>query len=172
MPVFRIEVAPKKSRPDLLGLGILGEICSDLSFFGIEQLRTASLFEINANLGDEAIMGLCGNLFVDPITDEFSVNSHLFEDFDFCLEVGFLSGVTDNVGLIAKRGIEDFLGKKLGEAASVKSKKLYFFWGKLFEENVREIAVQKLFNSLIEEIRVHRGKKGDLPGFAGGWENK
>ena len=159
MAVFRIEVSPQKDRPDLLGLLLLDEIRSDLSFFGVERLRTANLFEINANLNDEAIKNLCRNLFVDPITDEFSVNAHLFEDFDFCLEVGFLSGVTDNVGLTAKRGIEDFLGKRLGSAAAVKSKKLFYFWGKLFEENVREIAAQKLFNPLIEEVRVYRGKK-------------
>src|SRR3989344_6504643 len=114
MPVYRVEVSRKRGSPYLLSQGILGELREDLQFSNIDSLRAANLFEINANLDDTALRALCENLFADPITEEFSVNEHLFSEFDFCLEIAFLRGITDNVGLTAKRGIEDFLGKKLG----------------------------------------------------------
>ncbi len=161
MNTFLVQVSPKKAGADLAGNALLAEIREDLGFSEIAEIRSATLFELTSGLPRETVLSLCENLFFDPVSEEFSVDSDLFEGFNFCLEIGFIAGVTDNLALTAMRGIEDFLGKKLGENESVKSRRLYFFWGNLFEEKVRAIAVQKLFNPLIEEIRVRRGKQNE-----------
>ncbi|MBI2598262.1 MAG: hypothetical protein HYW50_03640 [Candidatus Diapherotrites archaeon] len=159
MSHFRVEVGPKDRQKDLLGKTVLNEIKEDLKISGIEGLFVVSVFEINAGLGKEEVIALCKNLFCDPVTEEFSVNDHLFSDFDFSLEVGYSPGVTDNIGLTAMRAVKDFLGRPLAENETIASKKLFVFLGSLTEEIVREIALKKLFNHLIEEIKIFSGKK-------------
>ena len=41
--------------------------------------------------------------------------------FDYAIEVGFLPGVTDNVGATARQTIEDFFSLKFAEGQSVAS---------------------------------------------------
>ena len=47
-------------------------------------------------------------LFTDPIIQESGINTSLAQDYDFVIEVGFLPGVTDNVGKSSAEGIADF----------------------------------------------------------------
>ncbi len=102
-----------------------------------------------------------GGLFVNPLIENYQVNSRdsLVNGFDWVIEIGFLPGVTDNVGHTAKESIEDFLKKKF-KTGSVHSSQIFFLSGKLKKDDVEKIS-QFLFNPLIQWVKVSE-KRGYL----------
>ncbi len=90
------------------------------------------------------------NLISNPIIEEISLNSQLNEErFDFALEIGFLPGVTDNVGKTAEQVIKDALNKNI----VVYSSKLYYLSGDLTEDKVKLIG-EFLSNKLIQRNHI------------------
>lgn len=159
MNTCRVEVGPIEPQNDFLGKAVFSEIKEDLFVGGIEKINVVQVFEISSLVSREKLELVCKQVFVDPVTETFCIDKNLVRGFDFSCEVGFHGNVTDNLALVARRGIEDFLGRKLRENEGVKSKKLYLFFGSLTEMQVKEIAQKKLFNPLIEEIKLVKGKK-------------
>lgn len=84
--------------------------------------------------------------------------------FDFAIEIGFLPGVTDNVGTTAKEAIEDATKKKFKEGCHVYSSKTFFIEGVISKTLLEKIA-QSLHNPLIQSARVYdaslRKQKGE-----------
>ena len=73
--------------------------------------------------------------------------------FDYAIEVGFLPGVTDNVGTTARQMIEDFLAMKFGEGEMVSSSQLYFVRGRLAPDSPAGLAAT-LANPLVNRVRT------------------
>lgn len=74
------------------------------------------------------------------------------EDFDWSVEIGFLPGVTDNVGGTARQGTEDLLGIRFDEDEGVYSSRLYLVAGA--EESAVRSAAAEMFNPLIQRAQV------------------
>jgi len=102
----------------------------------------------------------------NPIVQRYSVDRPTEADFDYAIEVGFLPGVTDNVGTTARQTIEDSFGFRFGEGEAVFSSHLYLVVGDLTPGS-RERLVAALGNPLInrvhEKSREEYGEKGMEP---------
>jgi phosphoribosylformylglycinamidine synthase len=91
--------------------------------FSIEELHLADVYTIATDSRDftrEELLQI-GAQLMNPVVQECSVDEPTRMMFDHALEVGFLPGVTDNVGTTARQTIEDFFSIKLGEGESVYS---------------------------------------------------
>lgn len=77
-----------------------------------------------------------------------------FASRGWILELGFLPGVTDNVGHTAQATIEDALGKKLPNNPAVFSSRLLILAGTTKEERLADWA-STLHNSLIERATLY-----------------
>jgi phosphoribosylformylglycinamidine synthase II len=97
------------------------------------------------------------------VTQKSSVGEHLAEGFDWLVEVGFLPGVTDNVGRTARETVETFLGRSLGELGGVYTSRQYLIWGNLTRAQVEQIATGLLANTLIQRFEI-RSKEQWLAG--------
>lgn len=53
------------------------------------------------------------------------------QGFSYVLEIGFLPGVTDNVGATAREALEDSIGKKFKQGDAVYTSQLFFISGKI-----------------------------------------
>ncbi|MEK9160779.1 MAG: phosphoribosylformylglycinamidine synthase subunit PurL [Patescibacteria group bacterium] len=73
--------------------------------------------------------------------------------FSVALEIGFLPGVTDNVGNTVRQMIEDATGKKFKVSEAVYSSVFIFLSGSVSEEEVKRMALE-LHNPLIEEAKI------------------
>lgn len=73
--------------------------------------------------------------------------------FTWLVEVGFLPGVTDNVGTTAKETIEDLLKIKFKNGDAVYSSRIFLLTGNLTKSNAEQIAAT-LYNPLIERVRI------------------
>jgi phosphoribosylformylglycinamidine synthase len=123
--------------------------------FLIEELHLVDVYTIATDTRDftrEELLQIASQL-MNPVVQECSVDEPTRMPFDHAIEVGFLPGVTDNVGTTARQTIEDFFSMKFKDGESVYSSQLYFICGRQSEEALDALA-STLANPLVN--RVHR----------------
>lgn len=74
--------------------------------------------------------------------------------FDAALEIGFLPGVTDNVGRTAQESIEDLLGSSFADGEAVYTSSILLIEGAEAEVAARSLADQ-VANPLIQRVNVY-----------------
>ncbi|MFA5077397.1 MAG: phosphoribosylformylglycinamidine synthase subunit PurL [Candidatus Micrarchaeia archaeon] len=107
-------------------------------------------YSIDAEL-DEKEMGFLGSeVFADRVMQEFSFTAPFFPE-RWRIEVGYMPGVTDNVGKTAKDAVLDALGKH----AEVYSSVVYAIGGEL-ETEICEAFGKRMANELVQQIIVRQ----------------
>lgn len=148
----RIEVTTKNHLTDPQGLKTAQRLREDLRV-NVEEVRVVEAYTIDKELPRDALERLRVELFTDPIIQESTLNSPTLREFDYAIEVGFLPGVTDNVGNTSREAVEDLLKIKFSPEEGVYSSKVYLIKGKLSQHDVNKIA-SALHNPLIERIKI------------------
>ena len=155
----RIEVGFRGGVTDALGESVRKGIAETLGII-LDSVKTISVFAIDAELTKEELHVLGTNLFADPLTQEFSIDSPHAKDYDWIIEVGFRPGVTDNVGKTSKEAIQDILKKPIN---GVYTSKQYVIKGKIDRETADKIADKFLANKLIERRVIKHSSDVDIP---------
>ncbi len=145
----KIEVAMKPGLPDPAGLGVRGRLAEDLGLH-VAAIRVIDVYTIDAALSDSELDLVRTELFTDPIIQESATNASLARDYDYLIEVGFLPGVTDNVGKSSAEGIADTLGRPLKSGEAVYKSTQYAVQGKVDRATCERIARDALANELIQ----------------------
>ena len=148
----RIEVAMRPDRPDPAGAALKGQLAEDLGI-EIEDARVIDVYTIDAALQPEELEKVRAELFTDPIIQVSALNHALAANYDYAIEVGFLPGVTDNVGKSSREGIQDTLGRALAPGEAVYKSTQYTVRG-VDRETAERIAREALANELIEQWTV------------------
>ncbi len=121
--------------------------------FPVSNVSIIDAYTINEDLGSSQLEIMAEQLS-NPVTQTAAVDRPNFpESFDWAVEVGFLPGVTDNVGSTATEMTEDALKISLDEGKRAFSSRVYLISGNLTEEDVRGI-VDELHNPLIHRAGV------------------
>lgn len=89
------------------------------------------------------------NGLANPVTQKVNETP---DDFDWALEIGYLPGVTDNVGTTTTELLDLFAGQDVGDHTCYSSR-LYLIKGKMSKEDVEELA-QKISNKLIQRVSI------------------
>ena len=103
--VNRIEIGFRNNIRDALGEKLKRRIVENLRI-DVEEVSTIDVFTIEGNLTKAELREAATGPLSDPVIQKHAVNSALAEGFDWLIEVGFLPGVTDNVGKTATEAIE------------------------------------------------------------------
>lgn len=146
---FRIEVFYKKDDPrgsavkeKFIRLG-----------YSIDKVYLADNYLLDINADDRDINNAAG-ILIQPVTQSYTVNKpYIPESFDYCIEIGFLPGVTDNVSHTVRESLEDLFKRKLDAENSVFYTTSYFFKGSLNPDIISAIG-RELFNPLIQRIKI------------------
>jgi len=134
------------------------------------KLSTMKVFDsyiIDSDLPYEDLCRVAGILTNPNLEDSFvnKLNTKL-DKFKYVVEVGFLPGVTDNVGNSARETILDFFHLDKNADIKVFSSKVFLIGGHIRQSDVERIAAS-LHNSLIERsyiVSVDELKRvGSLP---------
>jgi phosphoribosylformylglycinamidine synthase len=146
----RIEVRFREGMVDAAGESVRKAVEQDL---GIElaSVRSVEVYTIDRELGASQVERVARELFTDPLTQEYVVGSFVDAPFDWAIEVGFLPGVTDNVGNTARDGIADLLDVSFSETEKVYSSRMFLLGGDVTEEDVAWVA-SHLSNPLIQRV--------------------
>ena len=148
----RLEVAYLEGVRDPLGEKTLKRIKSDLKIDGVESVRTAAVYTFADDLPDNEMELLGKELFADPIIQRFTVDKPIAAGFDYLVEVGYLPGVTDNVGRSAREGAQDVLRRTI---SPVYTSIQYLFTGSSAnKDTVERVTRELLANGLIERWSI------------------
>lgn len=119
----------------------------------INDVQIVDVYTVDADLDDSQLKAIA-SMLSNPITQQARVNQFQAPDkFDWAIEVGFLPGVTDNVGNTAREMIEDFLKIRLRPGQGVYSSQVTFLSGNLSAEDIAAIA-KSLANPLIQRVHI------------------
>ncbi len=142
----RVEVGVKPAVTDAQGEKIRNRIERELGL-EIHSVKVIEAFTIDAQLKQGELETICSQLLADPVIHEYSINRPLAGKFDWMVEVGFLPGVKDNAGDVAKQAVSELLKKPAG---NVYTSKVYLINGLLERGQVEGIAKRILANDLIQ----------------------
>jgi len=130
----------------------------------ISKLHILDTYTIEAaSVDTEAIKSVSG-LFCNSLTQRYSLKQSLLalgdiqeltEDFEFnwLIEIGYLPGVTDNIGTTAQLTIEDFLKTKFSSGEKVYSSQVFLLLGDLNKQDIKMISMA-LHNPLIQRATI------------------
>ncbi len=137
--------------PDMRAVVKKDEIES-LGINGVKDVKIVDVYTIDANLEEDDTRLIAGSL-TNPVFQESSVDSPIIKgDFDYAVEIGFLPGVTDNVGNTVREGIEGILERQLDGQVAYSSQFMFLF-GSLSREDAGRIGAN-FSNPLIQRIQV------------------
>ncbi|NLV26060.1 MAG: phosphoribosylformylglycinamidine synthase [Methanomicrobiales archaeon] len=133
--------------------------------FPIEELHVIDIYTVyttSCDFSPEELREI-GIQLANPVVQTFTVDKATVAFFDSAIEVGFLPGVTDNVGTTARQTIEDYIKRKFEPGEAVYSSQLFFVTGKLSPDALQNLATT-LANPLIHRVhiksRAEYGTKG------------
>ena len=123
--------------------------------FLIDELHLVDIYTISTNSRDFTSEELreIGLQLSNPVVQRFTVDEATEAYFDSAIEVGFLPGVTDNVGTTALQTIEDYTKRKFEAREAVFSSQLYFVSGRLSKERLQDLATT-LANPLVNRVHI------------------
>ncbi len=158
----KIEIGFLPHATDARGKTATRRIKSDIGI-PVDAARTIDVYTFSSDFSQDTLDKIAKNALLDPIVQVHSVSvSGSFKPlaisgafgpgkFSWAVEVGFLPGVTDNIGNTAKEAAADVLG--ISDFSAHHSVQ-YLFYGSLSREQAQQIAEGYLSNKLIESYTI------------------
>lgn len=132
----------------------------------IQNVELVNSYLVNARLTSQELKTAAETL-TNPLLETSSVDKALSpKKFTWAVEIGFLPGVTDNVGTTARESIEDRLDRKFSEGEAVYTTQVFFLKGNLAKADVTQIA-DSLHNSLIQRAWIKNAHEFNKDGGMG-----
>ena len=128
----------------------------------LEGVTTASAYTVDAVFSAGHIE-VAAKRLINPVIEQYSINTvSTPEHYSYVIDIGFLPGVTDNVGHAAKQTIEDATGKRFQEGEAVYTSLFIFLIGDISEDEAKAFAAE-LHNPLIERASVTAAANKEFP---------
>ncbi len=122
----------------------------------INKLELIDVYTIDNNLSDDDLKKV-KEMLINPVFQKSDNITSLNRQFDYAIEIGFLPGVTDNIGNTVREGLVDLLKRDfVGQTAF--SSQLILLSGDLTKEDTQKIGLS-LANPLIQRIQVKEYKE-------------
>lgn len=154
---FRVEVSLKRGLFDGVAEAVRQGLKEHLGL-KVQEVKRVLVYLVDASLSEEEVKRYAREALSDPVTQDFAVDEPLTPDYDWLIEVGFLPGVTDNVGRTAREALEAMLDRPLSPEEGVYTAVLYAIKGELCEEEALRAAREYLGNPLVNRFTVLRGE--------------
>jgi len=156
---LRISISPKT--PDARARSILATLKALSPESDLRSVSVVQSYTIDAPLSTSEIETAAQRL-ANPITETYTIGDVPAPDFSFALEIGFLPGVTDNLGATVREIVEDSANYSFREGESVYSSYIVFVSGTLSRAAAERFA-RELHNPLIERANVYDAATRTFP---------
>src|SRR3989344_1178028 len=130
-----------------------------LGFSGrVKEVHLVDVYTLGFSL-ERGQLESVASMLANPVTQQATINQLPSPNqFRWAVEIGYLPGVTDNVGSTAKEGIEDLLKAQRAKfwterTGNVYTSQVTFLSGDLSREDAALIA-ESLATPLVQEIQV------------------
>ena len=150
---YRIAVSSKVE--DARARRYLQTLTSRFSKSGLLDISLTSLYTIDAKFSAKELER-AANRLTNPITETYSTKTVLApEQYAYAIEIGYLPGVTDNVGKTAREMLEDATRRKFRAGEEVYSSFVLFLVGDVSRKEAEAFA-RELYNPLIERATIYK----------------
>jgi len=135
----------------------------------VEDVNLVDVYTLDDSVRDSEL-GNVAAMLSNPVTQEAGINQPKApEKFDYAVEVGFLPGVTDNVGTTAREIVEDRFKRNL-EGQTIYNSQVMFLSGNLTREDAVKIGdsfsnpvIQRASVKSYDEFKRDRGMDAIVP---------
>ena len=128
----------------------------------LQRVAISASYTVDAKLSADEL-GRAAERLANPVTERSSTSTVLApEKWSYALEIGYLPGVTDNLGRTVQETIEDCLGRKFSDGEAVYSSTIIFLEGALDRSDVERFA-RELHNPLIERSSIYGTETKEFP---------
>ncbi|MBB64711.1 MAG: phosphoribosylformylglycinamidine synthase subunit PurL [Waddliaceae bacterium] len=148
-----MEIARQAGSPSTEAKRLLKELKEHFDY-DIHALQLVYVYRSNHSVEIEELRNAAQQALLDPILEEVLSDERLRREYDWCVEFGPKSGVTDNLGQTAQCALEDRLGKPLSSSQVIRSGKRLYLKGNLNETQIYEMAANCLANPLVDDIFI------------------
>ena len=157
----QFHIAVFKKNPEIFAKDLIFKFKN----LGLEKAEIYEIYSVEKKFSKKEQKSIA-EILQNPVLENSAVFSssknflEIFKNkfFDFAVFVGFLPGVTDNLGATARETIEDALGKKFNfPQENIFSSRIFLFSGKISTTGIKEIS-KNLGNNLIEKIEFFSKK--------------
>ncbi|MDD1693005.1 MAG: phosphoribosylformylglycinamidine synthase, partial [Methanoregula sp.] len=133
--------------------------------FPVEKLHLIDVYTLATSSRDftPGELSQIGSQLINPVVQEYTLDKATNAVFDYAIEVGFLPGVTDNVGVTARQTIEDYFSMKFCDGDAVYTSQLFLVCGKMTPATLAKLAstlANPLVNRVIIKTRQEYGTRG------------
>lgn len=146
----RIEVRIKKEFRDVAGEKVRESIENELGI-KLQEVRKIDVYNVEEELQSHELERLGKEVLSDAIIQEYSYNDQFDKEF-WRVEIGYLPGVTDNVGKTAMDAVKDALDKK----DQIYYSRVYSLKGKIPDAEIITKISELLYNKLVEKSIIHK----------------
>jgi len=150
---WRVEVGFRQGLRDAMGEKVKKRIVDGFGL-PVEQVRTVDVYTVDMDIAGEDVRLLAEGPFSDPVTQIYSVDRPLYDDFDWLVEVGLRPGVTDNVGRTALEAACLRIGRKAEEKEKIYASRQYLIRGRLAKTDIEAVVQGMLANDLIQRYEI------------------
>lgn len=128
------------------------------------SVKVVDVYTIENNIDDKSLLDKIIESFCNPVTQEVRINPEKQNNkYDYALEIGFLPGVTDNIGSTAQELLSLAINDNTkSNTPPVYSSQLLLITGELTKEDVEKFS-KSLSNALIQSIHIQTAADGSLP---------
>ncbi len=165
IPTFRIEVGMQPQFRDPAGQDVRHQLAEDLGV-QVDDVKVINVYTVHARVTAEQMEHVRTELFTDPIIQHSAVDGAVASDYNYLIEVGFLPGVTDNVGKSSAEGIVDVLNRPFADDEAVYSSTQYAVKGPVNKEACEAFTRNLLANQLIQGWVIHSAEEIESSGSA------
>ncbi len=149
----RVEVAFKDPGLDARGASIRNQIEQDLNI-SVASVNVHNIYYIDKKLDDEQVEFIAQDLLADPVLQNYTLAVAEPVTADWVIEVGYLPGVTDNVGRTTSEAIAPILGLTEG-ADFVRTAMVYLVEGNPTEGSLNPTEAKRICEKLLANPLVH-----------------
>ncbi len=119
----------------------------------ISGVFLVDVYTIDKEFSEKDLDQIASSL-TNPVTQGYSVDqAYDVPEFDFAIEVGYLPGVTDNIGTTSREIIQDLFGSKFEGREAVYTSQVTFIKGKITRDQAEMIG-EAMANKLIQRVHV------------------
>jgi len=120
--------------------------------FQVDDVSLVDVYTLDISPSEKEVSSIA-SMLSNPVTQEAGINQPKSpKKFDYAVEVGFLPGVTDNVGTTAREIVEDLFKRDL-EGQTIYSSQVMFLSGDLTREDAVKIS-DSFSNPVIQRASV------------------
>ena len=152
--VHILVVATQPHLLDVRGEALKQTVREDLNL-ALDEVRTAALYTVHAPITPDDLEEARRYLFTDAVVQESYWTKRPPGECDWIVQVGFLPGITDNVGRTAADALEDIYAQSV--KGEVYTSHLYLLRGALQRRDVARIVSDSLGESFDPSVADYCG---------------